>query len=100
MKTLTALNEKKKMMLWYCMMRIKAAAMESDGMSARDPAGARDSVLPGQKTLIQQLLSFPQPFTITRPKVYKSLPSKSPKVRGSSKAVPFVFFMYSCVLLD
>ncbi|XP_046643778.1 mucin-17-like isoform X4 [Daphnia pulicaria] len=51
-----------------------AAAMESDGMSARDPAGARDSVLPGQKTLIQQLLSFPQPFTITRPKVYKSLP--------------------------
>ncbi len=82
------------------MMRIKAAAMESDGMTARDPAGARDSVLPDQKTLIQQLLSFPQPFTITRPKVYKSLPSKSPKVRGSSKAVPFVFFMYSCVLLD
>lgn len=59
--------------------RIKAAAMESDGMSNRHPDGARDTVLPDQKTLIQQLLTFPQPFTITRPKVYKSLPSKSPK---------------------
>ncbi|KAK4020739.1 hypothetical protein OUZ56_002690 [Daphnia magna] len=51
-----------------------AAAMESDGMSDRHPAGARDTVLSDQKTLIQQLLSYPQPFTITRPKVYKSLP--------------------------
>lgn len=65
--------------------------MESDGMSDRHPAGARDTVLSDQKTLIQQLLSYPQPFTITRPKVYKSLPSKSPNQRGSSKSCPFYF---------
>ena len=62
-------------MLWS---RTKAAAMESTGMTPRNAAGARDSVSAGQKPLIQQLLSFPQPFTISRPKLYNPLLSKSP----------------------
>lgn len=86
-------------MMWYCMMRIKAAAMESDGMTPRNAAGARDSVSAGQKTVVQQLLSFPQPFTITRPKLYNPLPSKSPIWLGSSKTVLFSFdFPCPCVV--
>lgn len=73
---------------------IKAAATEPDGMTPRNAAGARDSVSADQKSVVQQLLSFPQPFTITRPKLYNPLPSKSPIQPGSSK-LSFYFFFFS-----
>ncbi len=63
-------------------MRIKDA--ESASTTARNATGVRESVSDaGQKPqLVQQLLSFPQPFTITRPKLYNPLPSKSPIQTG------------------
>lgn len=68
----------------------KAAAMESSGMTPRNAAGARDSVSAGDKKLVQQLLSFPQPFTISRPKLYNPLPSKSHI--GLFKHLSFIFY--------